>query len=116
MKKRDYGDYLQDILDSIDDLSNFTNNMSFKSFVSDKKTINAVTRSIEIIGEATKKLPASITTKYPLVPWAKMAGIRNKLIHEYFGIDAEILWKVVKDDLPPLKPLVEQALKELDSN
>lgn len=112
MKKRVYGDYIQDILDSINDLENFTQNITFEEFIEDKKTINAVTRSTEIIGEAAKKIPKSIKDKYPAIPWKKMTGMRDKLIHEYFGIDTEILWKVAKDELPPLKPLIQKILKE----
>jgi uncharacterized protein with HEPN domain len=70
-------------------------------------------RSIEVIGEASKKLPASITAKYPAVPWKKMAGMRDKLIHEYFGIDLEILWKVAKEDIKSIRPAIRQILKEL---
>ncbi len=70
-------------------------------------------RSIEVIGEASKKIPATITAHYPGVPWKKMAGMRDKLIHEYFGIDLEILWKVAKEDIKRIRPAVRQILKEL---
>ena len=103
MTKRDYRDYLEDILGAIADIGDFVKNMSFDGFKKDKKTINAIVRSIEIIGEATKKLPVSLRHKYASIPWKKMAGMRDKLIHEYFGIDLEILWVVVKKDIPALK-------------
>ncbi|MBU2439860.1 DUF86 domain-containing protein [bacterium] len=86
MIKRDYGDYIQDILDSIIDIENFIKGMNFEEFTKDRKTINAVVRSIEIIGEATKKIPKSLRDKYPDIPWKKMAGMRDKLIHEYFTL------------------------------
>jgi len=113
MKKRDYKDYLQDIVDSVDDIKSFTENMTFEDFATDRKTINAVIRSIEVIGEATKRIPKSIRGKYPSIPWKKMAGMRDKLIHEYSGVDVGILWKTVKEDIPSLKPLIWDALKEL---
>lgn len=112
MKKRDYRDYLQDIVDSIDDIETFAKNMTYENFSKDKKTINAVVRSIEIIGEATKKLPTSFRNKYPSIPWGKMAGMRDKLIHEYFGIDLEILWNVIKKDIPSVKPVIKQIFNE----
>lgn len=110
MIKRDYQDYIQDILDSINDIKDFIDEMSFKEFMKDKKTINAVVRSIEIIGEAAKKIPDSLRDKYPGIPWKKMSGMRDKMIHEYFGIDIEILWKVAKDDIPSLKSLIRDML------
>jgi len=114
MKKRDYRDYLKDILDSINDIRDFIRDMSFEEFRRDKKTINAVVRSIEVIGEATKKIPRALKDKHKNVPWKKMAGMRDRLIHEYFGIDVEILWKTAKNDIPPLKQLVQNILKSLE--
>jgi len=70
-----------------------------------------VIRSIEVIGEATKKLPRSLRSKYPSIPWKKMTGMRNKMIHEYFGIDLEILWKTIKEDIQSLKPLIKAVLE-----
>lgn len=106
MINRDYRDYVKDILDSINDAEEFAKEMGFSDFKKDKKTINAVVRSIEVIGEATKKIPKSLRKKFPSVPWKKMTGMRDKLIHEYFGIDVEILWQVVKKDLPQIKPFI----------
>jgi len=87
--------------------------MNFEEFTRDKKTINAVVRSIEVIGEATKKIPKTLRDRYSNIPWKKMAGMRDKLIHEYLGIDIEILWKVAKDEVSPLKPLIQNTLKSL---
>ncbi|MFW6149039.1 MAG: DUF86 domain-containing protein [Atribacterota bacterium] len=112
-KCRDYRDYIQDILNSIDEIEIFTEGMSFEEFTRDKKTINAVTRSVEVIGEAAKKIPKSIRNKYPNIPWEKISGMRDKLIHEYFGIDLEILWKVAKDNIPPLKLTIRNILEDL---
>lgn len=116
MRKRDQRDYLRDIIVSIDDISDFIGGMSFDEFKRDKKTVNAVVRSIEIIGEATKKIRESLKDGHKEVPWKKMAGMRDKLIHEYFGVDVEILWKTLKDDVPPLKQPVQGILESLEKH
>jgi len=113
MVKRVYTDYIQDIFDSINDIESFIKGMNFEDFKDDRKTVNAVVRSIEIIGEASKKIPKSIKEKRPDIPWKKMAGMRDKLIHEYFGIDLEILWKVAKEEINKLKPGIQQILNSL---
>jgi len=114
MRRRDYRDYLQDILDSINDVESFILGMGFDEFKGDRKTINAVVRSIEVIGEASKRIPRSLKAKYKEVPWREMAGMRDKLIHEYFGVDVEILWKTAKDDIPPLKQVIQNMMKGLE--
>jgi len=114
MRRRDYRDYLQDILDSINDVESFILGMGFEEFKGDRKTINAVVRSIEVIGEASKRIPRSLKAKYKEVPWREMAGMRDKLIHEYFGVDVEILWKTAKDDIPPLKQVIQNMMKGLE--
>ena len=116
MRKRDYRDYLSDILESIDDIESFTVDMSFDDFIKDKKTVKAVIRSIEVMGEATKRISESIKAKYPSVPWKKMAGMRDKMIHEYHRIDLEILWKTIKEDIPSVKPLICIALENHGGN
>lgn len=103
MKNEEYGDYIQDITESISDCVEFVKGMTFDDFVKDKKTVNAVIRSLEVIGEAARNIPEEIRLKWPEVPWKKMAGMRDKLIDEYFGVDLEIVWQVITEDMPPVK-------------
>src|SRR3989344_4564885 len=110
--KIEYLDYIQDIIDSIDEIEDFTKGLSFGDFKKDKKTVNAVIRSLEIIGEAAKKISNDIRKKYSEIPWREMAGMRDKLIHEYHGVDLEIIWKVVKEEVPPIKPHIAKLFKE----
>ena len=114
LKKREYRDYLHDIMNSVNDIEDFVEGMAFEQFEKDRKTLNAVVRSIEIIGEAAKNVPASVREKYGELPWKKMIGMRNKVIHGYFGVNVKTLWNTVKDDLPPLKQLVQRMLKDLE--
>ena len=107
-------DYLNDILQSIADIRLFISGMSYDQFCADRKTINAVVRSLEIIGEATKKIPADIRIHYPDLPWVEIAGMRDKLIHEYFGVDLEIVWETVRNDLAPLETTIRKVLEETE--
>jgi uncharacterized protein with HEPN domain len=111
MRKRDFTDYINDILTSLKEVKEFTEGMSLDEFLRDKKTVNAVIRSLEVLGEAAGKIPEDLRIKAPDIPWKRMTGMRNKLIHEYFGVDLEIVWAVIKDELPPL----ESSLKRLHS-
>jgi uncharacterized protein with HEPN domain len=99
---RDYSDYLDDILDAIQKAADFVGDMSFEQFSKDDKTVFAVIRALEIVGEASKNIPERVKTNNTEIPWREMAGIRDKLIHDYFGINLEVVWKTVKEDLPPL--------------
>jgi uncharacterized protein with HEPN domain len=98
----DYTDYINDILDSINLAIEFTKNLEYDDFAQDKKTILAVIRCLEVIGEASKKITPEIKNHFQEVPWKRMTGMRDKLIHDYFGVDLEKIWLTVKKDLPPL--------------
>ena len=97
--EREYADYLEDILDAISKIAKFIKGMTFDQFSKDDKTTYAVIRALEIIGEATKHIPAQVRKNYPKVSWREMAGIRDKLIHDYFGVDYEIVWDVLKNEI-----------------
>jgi len=111
MIQRTYQDYFEDILEAIIDISNFIDDLTFHKFTNDKKTINAVIRSLEIIGEASKKVSQEIKENNQNIPWKEMTGMRDKMIHGYFDLDLVTIWETVKNDIPPLKPLFENLLK-----
>lgn len=114
--KKDIKIFLCHIFDSIESIEKFTKGFTFDDFEKDEKTIFAVIRALEIIGEAVNKLPVSVKNKYKEIPWKKVAGMRNKLIHEYFGVDIKIVWKTIKKDIPDLKNKILEILKELKVN
>jgi len=112
--KREYGDYIEDIIDSMNKVEKFTENMSYQDFIKDEKTIFAVVRALEIVGEGVKNIPQILREKYPEIPWKDMAGMRDRLIHEYFGVKLEVVWNTVKDEIPDLKPKFQKILRELE--
>lgn len=114
-KKRIFTDSLNDILSEINKIFKFIDKMTYTEFIKDEKTIYAVTRSLEIIGEATKNIPDDVKDTYNQIPWSKISGMRNKLIHEYFGVDLETLWNTIKNRLPEIKPPIEEILNSLNT-
>ena len=107
-------EYLQHILDETIYLSRQTSNLSKEQFIQDETLRRAFVRSIEIIGEATKKVPKNIQNKYPHIQWRAMASMRDRLIHAYFGIDYDIVWDVVINKIPDLQQNVEEILQNED--
>jgi uncharacterized protein with HEPN domain len=107
---RTYLDYLSDILLAIDDIEAFTRGLDEPGFAGDRKTVYAVTRAIEIIGEAVKRIPEEVQARHPEVPWRPMARMRDRVIHRYDSVDPAIVWKTVTDDLPPTRTLIASAL------
>jgi uncharacterized protein with HEPN domain len=109
---RDYTLYLEDIEEACRKILRYTSDLSFGMFVDDEKTFDAVARNLEIIGEAAKHIPSEVRACYPRVQWSKIAGLRDIVAHEYFGLDVDILWDVIQNHVPALLDDVQRILNE----
>lgn len=105
--------YLTDIFESIESIEEYIRDVDVITFLSNKEKQDAIIRRIEIIGEASGKIPISIREKYPNVPWTKIKGMRNVAIHHYFGVSPELIWQVATVDVKELKPWIEKAIKDI---
>lgn len=104
-------DYLHDIVHYAEDALEFTKDLTFEVFKKDKKTVYAVVRSLETISEAARKIPDDFRKKHPEIPWTDIAGMRDKLVHDYTGIDLEIVWKTAREDIPQILKTLRKFLK-----
>ncbi|MFV1965834.1 MAG: DUF86 domain-containing protein [Pirellulaceae bacterium] len=111
-QSRDHRDHLDDIFLAARKAIEFVKGTDYEHFLLDDKTAYAVVRALEILGEATKRIPAEIRDRFPEIPWRSMAGIRDKLIHDYVSVNLEVVWKTVTEDLPPLLPQIQRVLDE----
>jgi uncharacterized protein with HEPN domain len=105
--------FVEDILDSMNQIEEYIRGMNFQDFSSDRKTIDAVIRNIEIIGEAAKNISEDIRKNYPEIPWKRVIGLRNSVIHAYFGIDLKSLWKIASVNIPEVKTHIIKILSSL---
>jgi uncharacterized protein with HEPN domain len=108
---REYGDYLGDMTQAVADAQEFVTSMDFDGFLGDRRTQLAVVKCLEILGEAAKKIPAEMRARYPEFPWVEAAGMRDKLVHEYFGVDLRVVWRTIHEDFPPLASQLEAILR-----
>lgn len=104
---------LMDILESIEKIFRYTKGMSFEDFSSDEKTMDAVVRNFEVIGEAANRVEDEVKKKYPKVEWRRIIGLRNRIVHEYFGIDFNIVWMIIEENLKTFKAEIEEIIGEI---
>lgn len=109
MRKADTA-YLKHIRDAISRIEEYTKAVSYDNFIKNNLIQDGVIRQLEIIGEATKRLSTELKNKYPQIPWKDVAGMRDKLIHNYFGVDIDAVWDTVKKDIPTLKEEIKKIL------
>jgi uncharacterized protein with HEPN domain len=112
MSKREAGLLLLDISEACEKIFRFTENMSYSEFTSDDKTSDAVIRNLEVIGEAANHLPFLFISSHPEIGWSKAIAVRNRIIHEYFGVDYAILWNIIHNYLPEFYQSVKRELAE----
>lgn len=114
MSKRDARLLLQDMLESLEKIERYTAGLTFERFAQDDRTVDAVVRNLEVIGEAARQIPSEVRERCPEVPWRRVIGLRNVVVHEYFAVDVEIVWTVVRQSLPELKEALRRMMAELE--
>ncbi len=100
-----------DILESIEKIERYTAGLDRAAFLGDEKTTDSVVRNLEIIGEAANRIPESFTAQHPEIQWRRIVGLRNRIVHDYFGLDLEIVWEILVNELPALKDRIS-AIRE----
>jgi len=113
MTQREFRDFLQDILEAICQLEKMTQDLSFAEFSTKIEIFLSAVKLIEIIGEAVKNIPDEVRVNYPNIPWKNIAGMRDKLVHEYWAIDEKVVWKVIQNNLPQLKRIIISIIEKL---
>jgi uncharacterized protein with HEPN domain len=111
MSERTDRDSLSDIQEAVRRITVYTTVMTYEAFMADTRTQDAVIRNLEIIGEATKNLSAELRAKYPDIPWKGMAGVRDRLIHHYFGVNLDIVWHIITTELPDVTSRIKEILR-----
>lgn len=113
MKTRDYKMYIEGILSAINKIEGYITGLEYEEFIQKEMVVDAVIRNLEVIGEASKNVLENVRKQYPDVPWRRMTGLQNIVIHDYFGVDLSIVWRIITKNIPEAKPLIEGILNDL---
>lgn len=105
--------FIEEIVESISKIERYTEGLNFEKFQNNEMVIDAILRNLEVIGEAARRIPDEVRNKHKDIPWKRMIGLRNIVIHEYFGVDLSIIWKIATENLPQTKSLISGLLKDL---
>lgn len=116
MKRNSYKLFVEDILESMNKIERYTKGSTYDKFEKNELVVDAVIRNLEIIGEAAKNIPDEVREKHQEISWKRMIGLRNITIHEYFGVDLNIIWQIISKNLPETKPKIEAMLKGLSDS
>jgi len=114
MTRKDPALFLEDILEAMNKIEKYTKDKDIEKFRSDSMTVDAVLRNLEVIGEASTNIPSEFREDNPEIPWKRMIGLRNIVIHEYFGVDLDIIWRIITKDIPETKPLIEELFVDIE--
>ena len=112
MKRGSYRLFLEDMIGAIAKIENYIDGLEYEEFSANDMVKDAVMRNLEIIGEASRNIPQKVREGHGEISWSKMVGLRNIVAHKYFGVDLEIVWKIITENLPEAKPLVEKLLEQ----
>ncbi len=113
MKNRQYTIYIEDILNAMDKIEKYISGQEYEEFIENTMAVDAVIRNLEIIGEAAKNIPENIRNQYTEIPWRRMVGLKNIVIHDYLGVDLSIVWRIITKNLPETKQLIVKILNEI---
>lgn len=116
MTQRDLIEFLEDILEAITEIEGFTNGISVEQFAQNREKLLATVKLLEIVGEATKKIPDVLRSRYPQIPWRSVAGMRDVLVHEYWQVDVDVVWETVQESLPLLKDVILEMVDHMQRN
>ena len=114
MSERSYRMFAEDILEAMDKIERYISSLTYEVFAQNEVIVDAVVRNLEIIGEASGNIPEDVKGRHTHIPWKRMIGLRNLIIHRYFRVDLDIIWEIISKNLPETRPMIIEMLREFD--